>query len=71
MTTVLVTLAVVAAVVAVAVGFVSWRDRRRSTPDEERGAERDAESRRHRYEASRHASQSDTVRRGQPGSGGF
>ncbi|MET8834583.1 hypothetical protein ABZV78_11790 [Micromonospora sp. NPDC004540] len=63
MTTVLVTLAVVAAVVAAAVGYVSWRDRRRSTPDEDRGAERDAESRRHRYEAQRHASQGEVHRR--------
>ncbi|MFR9779067.1 hypothetical protein ACL02O_23810 [Micromonospora sp. MS34] len=68
MTTLLVALAVVALVLAAPVGYVSWRDRRRSTPDESHGAAVDAESRRHRYETQRHASQHHTVRHGEPGS---
>jgi hypothetical protein len=67
MTTVLVTLAVV----AVAVGYVSWRDRRRSIPDEDRAAGRSARARQSRYEGERHAAQGDTVQRAQRDSGPF
>ncbi|MEV0431208.1 hypothetical protein ACIBPB_14560 [Micromonospora sp. NPDC049836] len=68
MTTVLVTLAVVAVLVAAVVGVVLRRDRGRSAPDEDRSAAHDAEARRQRYEAQRHAAQSHTVRRDMPNS---
>ncbi|MEU4479159.1 hypothetical protein AB0F68_13990 [Micromonospora sp. NPDC023966] len=69
--TTLVTLAVVGVVVAVAVGYVSWRDRRRSIPDEDRAAGRSARARQSRYEGERHAAQGDTVQRAQRDSGPF
>jgi type VI protein secretion system component VasK len=53
MTTVLVTLAVVAAVVAVTVGLVSWRDRRRRATDEDPAAVRAARGEQHRRAAER------------------
>ncbi|NES30016.1 hypothetical protein GCE86_06940 [Micromonospora terminaliae] len=58
MTTVLVTLAVVAAVVAVMVGFVSWRDRRRAA-EEDPAAVRAARAERHRRAAEREHAQHD------------
>ncbi|GHJ54881.1 hypothetical protein Nm8I071_41880 [Nonomuraea sp. TT08I-71] len=71
MTTVLVTLAVVAVVVATALGYVSWRDRLRSTPDEDRTAARSARVRQLRYEGDRHAAQGDAAQRAQRPDGGF
>ena len=53
MTTVLVTLAVVAAVVAAMVGFVSWRDRRRRSTEEDPAAVRAARGEQHRRAAER------------------
>ncbi|MET8912497.1 hypothetical protein [Micromonospora sp. NPDC004551] len=71
MTTVLVTLAVVALVVGAAVAYVSWRDRQRSTPDEDRVAGRDARTRQLRYEGERHGVQGDAVQRAQRENGGY
>ncbi|MFE9690334.1 hypothetical protein [Micromonospora sp. NPDC005806] len=68
MTTILVVVAAVALLVTAVVGYVSWRDRQRSIPDEDGTAARDAESRRHRYETQRHASQHHTLRRDEPNS---
>ncbi|MFG1659713.1 hypothetical protein ACGFIY_24585 [Micromonospora chersina] len=65
MTTVLVTVATVVVVVATAVGYVSWRDRRRSTPDEDRTAGRSARDRQLRYEGDRQGVQGDAVQRAQ------
>jgi hypothetical protein len=53
MTTVLVALAVVAAVVAVLVGYVSWRDRRRQAAEEDPAAVRAARAEQHRRAAER------------------
>ncbi|MFU8852373.1 hypothetical protein ACNAW0_15495 [Micromonospora sp. SL1-18] len=70
MTTIVVAVTVVAVVVAAAVGYVSWRDRRRSIPDEDRTAARSAQADQQRYERERHGAQADTVRRGQFPEGG-
>ncbi|MEU8265083.1 hypothetical protein AB0C02_31295 [Micromonospora sp. NPDC048999] len=70
MTTILVASAVAVVLVAAAVGYVSWRDRRRSTPDEDRAATRSAQADQQRYERERHGLQADTVRRNQFSSGG-
>ncbi|WP_433287777.1 hypothetical protein [Micromonospora sp. CA-244673] len=59
MTTVLVTLAVMAALVAVVVGFVSWRDRRRRATDEDPAAVRAARGEQHRRAAEQAHAQHD------------
>ncbi|MFG2052666.1 hypothetical protein ACGFI9_01425 [Micromonospora sp. NPDC048930] len=64
MTTLLVILAVVALPVAAVVGYVSWRDRRRTATDEEPAATRAARVERHRRAAERAHAQSDGWNRG-------
>ncbi|MCP3785716.1 hypothetical protein NLX85_20335 [Micromonospora sp. A3M-1-15] len=59
MTTVLVTLAVVAVVVAAVVGYVSWRDRRRRATEEDPAAVRAARGEQHRRAAEREHAQHD------------
>ncbi|KAB1912259.1 hypothetical protein [Micromonospora sp. AMSO31t] len=59
MTTVLVTLAVVATVVAVVVVFVSWRDRQRRAFQEDPEAVRAARAEQHRRAAEREHVQHD------------
>ena len=66
MTTILVVLAVVAALVAAAYAVVARRDRGRPAA-EDATAVRDAQVRQQRYEAERHGSQGDTWQRGQHG----
>ncbi|MGC1209841.1 MAG: hypothetical protein WA890_01025 [Micromonospora sp.] len=67
MTTILVVLAVVVALVTAAFGVVTRRDRRRSALGEDATAVRDARVRQQHYEAERHGSQGDTWQRGQHG----
>ncbi|GAA4580331.1 hypothetical protein GCM10023176_59680 [Micromonospora coerulea] len=64
MTTVLVVLVVVAVLVVAMLGYVAWRDRGRRMAGDDPARVRDAEVRRHRYEAERHGSQGDLWQRG-------
>lgn len=64
MTTVAVVSALVALLVAVVVGYVRWRDRRRSAPEEDRGVAGAARARWHRRAAERERAQSDGWNRG-------
>jgi uncharacterized iron-regulated membrane protein len=64
MTTVLVTLAGVGALVAAVVGYVAWRDRRRLSSDDDPGVMRAARAESHRRAAEREHAQSDGWNRG-------
>ncbi|MFG3602897.1 hypothetical protein [Micromonospora chersina] len=64
MTTVLVTLAVVAVVVATALGYVSWRGRRRRAAEEDPAVLRAARGEQHRRAAERAHAQHDAWNNG-------
>ncbi|MBY8875898.1 hypothetical protein K7640_29125 [Micromonospora sp. PLK6-60] len=64
MTTVLVTLAVLAVAAAAVLGYVRLRDRRRSPGDEDAAAVRAARAERHRRAAEREHAQHDGWNRG-------
>lgn len=60
----MVVLAVLAVLVAAAVAYVSWRDRRRLSSDDDPEVVRAARGERHRREAERQHAQSDGWNRG-------